>query len=264
VTTSKKIIGLSVVTAALVGAGTAVAVVAVTDDGSRAVPARELQGVSIVAPSTVVDPSRSPITSIPDSRTVAPAGVDAVPVPTLDAGRGVVPGLQEVTGVVDYRRDEFRLDGRELDMGPDRWLTSTTATGDLDGNGSVETWWVELSGSIGRSVTILGDVDDDDIDVYEIDGLSVRPLYSEIAPWSDEWNAVDVPATIDEVLANGISADDAIRLALDQVPGVATDVEIDINDGRPYWEVDVRSLDGDLYDVEIDAITGRIIEIDRP
>ena len=73
-----------------------------------------------------------------------------------------------------------------------------------------------------------------------------------------------MPAAIDEVLATGITADDAIRLALAQVPGIAIDVEIDINDGRPYWEVDVRSLDGDLYDVEIDAQTGRIIEIDRP
>jgi uncharacterized membrane protein YkoI len=264
VATSRQIIGLSVVTAALVGAGTAVAVVAVTDDDSQAVPTRNIPGVSVVAPTTAVEPVGGPNVSAPDTRTVAPGGVDAVQVPTLDAGRGVVPGLDEIIGVLDLRGDEFRLNGREVDMGPDRWLTNTVASGDLDGNGIVETWWLELSGSIGRQLTILGDVDDDDIDVYEIDGLSVRPLYSEIAPWSDEWNAIDVPAAIDEVLATGISADDAIRLALEQVPGVATDVEIDINDGRPFWEVDVRSLDGDLYDVEIDAVTGRIIEIDRP
>lgn len=262
--TSTKTIGLSVVAAALVGAGTAVTVMAVADDDARVVPIREVAGVSVVTPTTTIDPVRGPHNSTPETRTVVPAGVDAVPVPTLDAGRGVVPGLQEITGTIDYRGDDFRLDGRELDMGPNRWLTNTTASGDLDGNGVVETWWQELSGSVGRSLTVLGDVDDDDIDVYEIGGLSVRPLYSEIAPWSDEWNAIDVPAAIDEALATGISADDAIRLALEQVPGVATDVEIDINDGRPYWEVDVRSLDGDLYDVEIDALTGRIIEIDRP
>lgn len=261
--TSTKIIGLSVISAALVGAGTAVAVMAIIGDDSKKVGARELREVSVIAPSTTVEPAVSPTDTRPENRTVSPSGVAAVPVPTLQSGRGVVPGLHEVTGVLAFRGDDFQLDGRELDMGPDRWLTSTVASGDLDGNGNVESWWLELSGAIGRSVSVLGDVDDDDIDVYEIDGLSVRPLYSEIAPWSDEWNAVDVPAAIEEVLANGISADDAILLALEQVPGVATDVEIDINDGRPFWEVDVRSLDGDLYDIELDALTGRIIEIDR-
>lgn len=236
---------------------------AITGNDSKKVEARELRGVSVVAPNTTVESAVSPIDTRPETRTVRPSGVAAVPVPTLQSGRGVVPGLDEITGVLQFRSDDFRLDGRELDMGPDRWLMNTVASGDLDGNGNVESWWLELSGAVGRSVTVLGDVDDDDIDVYEIGGLSVRPLYSEIAPWSDEWNAVDVPATIEEVLATGITADDAVRLALEQVPGVATDVEIDINDGRPYWEVDVRSLDGDLYDIELDALTGRIIEIDR-
>lgn len=271
VATSTKIVGLSVVTAALVGAGTAVAVMAVTDDSSRKVEARDLRGISVVTPTTAVesaigsmaDVESAPSDTLPETRTVSPSGVAAVPVPTLNAGRGVVPGLDEISGVLDYRGDDFRLDGREIDMGPDRWLTNTVASGDLDGDGTVETWWLELSGSIGRSVTVLGDVDDDDIDVYEINGLTVRPLYSEIAPWSDEWNAIDVPATIEEVLASGLTADDAVRLALEQVAGVAIDVQLDINDGRPYWEVDIRSLDGDLYDIEIDALTGRIVEIDR-
>lgn len=262
--TSTKIIGLSVVTAALVGAGTAVAVMAIVDDESVSVPARELRGVSVVAPTTSLEPNDSPVDTRPETRTIGPTGVDAVPVPTIDAGRGVVPGLDEITGVLDYRGDEFRLDGRELDMGPDRWLTATTASGDLDGNGTVETWWLELSGSIGRVLTVLGEVDDDDIDAYEIAGLSVRPLYSEIAPWSDEWNATDVSAAIDEVLANGITADDAVRLALEQVPGVAIDVELYTNERQPYWEVEIRSVAGELFDVELDPFTGRIIEIDRP
>ena len=262
-TTSTKLIGLSVISAALVGAGTAVAVMAFTGDDSQKVQAREVSGISVVAPNTTVESAVSPIDTRPETRTVRPSGVAAVPVPTLQSGRGVVPGLGEITGTLDYSGDEFRIDGRELDMGPDRWLTNTVAAGDLDGDENVESWWLELSGSVGRTLTVLGDVDDDDIDVYEIGGFSVRPLYSEIAPWSDEWNAVDVPAAIDEILATGITADDAVRLALEQVPGVATDVEIDINDGRPYWEVDVRSLDGDLYDIELDALTGRIIEIDQ-
>lgn len=260
---STKLIGLSVISAALVGAGSAVAVMAIVGDDSKRVEARELLDVTVVAPTTTVESAASPIDTRPENRTVSPSGVEAVPVPTLQSGRGVVPGLDEITGVLQFRSDDFQLDGRELDMGPDRWLTNTVASGDLDGDGNVESWWLEMSGAVGRSVNVLGDVDDDDIDVYEIGGLSVRPLYSEIAPWSDEWNAVDVPATIEEVLATGITADDAVRLALEQVPGIATDVEIDINHGRPYWEVDVRSLDGDLYDIELDALTGRIIEIDR-
>lgn len=175
----------------------------------------------------------------------------------------VVPGLELRRGTVEYRGDEFRLDGRELDLGPDWWMAATAAGGDLDGDGTVGTWRQEMTGVSGREVVVLGEVDDGDIDVFEIDGVSLRPLYSEVAPWSDDWTAARLSDELTRVMATGLTADEAVRIALDAIPGIAIDVQIDINDARPYWEVDVRSVDGAVYDVEMDALTGTIVEIDR-
>lgn len=256
------------VTGAAGGAVVALVVVNVTDDDVERVERIDLGSVAVADPTRVsmsVGGSSSgggngPVTQVDP---VVEPDVTMVPVPTLPAGQGVVPGLTELTGTVQLVGDEFVIDGRELDIGPDRWITTTTAPDDVDGDGAAETWWLEVSGLTGRTVTVLGDVDDDDVDAFEIAGVAVRPVYSDVPPWSDDWVGGGVSAEIEQILATGISADDAVQRALEQVPGVAVDVKIDVNDGRPYWEVDVRSTDGALYDVEIDAVDGSIVEIDR-
>ena len=249
------------ITAAAIGAGTALAIESLADGENGRVDKRYVTGVQV---SGVRDDTTSKERELPEdarTRTIDPNS-GAVPVPQLISGLGVVPGLVEVEGILERDRDEFRLDGRELDMGPDRWLMRTEASGDFDGDGEVSDWWTELMSAVGRTVTVLGDVDDDDIDVFEINGFLFRPVYSEIAPWSDEWNGNDIPDEVREALKEGLSAEEASRLALEQVAGVITDIQIDINDGHPYWEIDVRTPSGEVYDVELDALTGRIVEID--
>ena len=205
---------------------------------------------------------RASVDGLPEIATV-PAAAPAVTLPDPTTTPAVVPGLEQRRGIVQYRGDEFRLEGRELDVGPEWWLTTTNAPDDVDGDGRVGTWWQEISGLLGREVTVLGEVDDDDIDVFEIDGVSLRPLYSEIAPWSDGWTASRLSDELTRVMATGLTADEAVRIALEAIPGIAIDVQIDIDGGRPYWEVDIRSTDGARYDVEVDAATGTIIDIDR-
>lgn len=77
-----------------------------------------------------------------------------------------------------------------------------------DGDGSVGTWWQEMSGLLGRSITVLGDVEDDDIDAYEVNGVAVRPLNSATPPWRD--------------------AEQVKAIALGQVPGIVTDARLEL------------------------------------
>lgn len=60
-----------------------------------------------------------------------------------------------------------------------------------------------------------------------------------------------------------ISRKRANVIALRRVPGrVAAPSEMEREDGRLVWEVDVRSRrDGRVYEVDIDARTGRIVNV---
>lgn len=215
-----------------------------------------------VGTQLVADRTESPQVGSQAVSDVAPKA-SLVTVDTRAVGPQVVPGLAKLEGNLSIRGDDFVISGRELDFGPDEWLASTDAPVDLDADGAVGSWWTELVGLVGRSVTVLGDVDDDDIDVFEINGVGLRPLYSSVAPWSDEWQGSGVDGAAAEKLEKGLSADEASRIALENVPGVVISARVDVNDDHPYWEMDVRSADGSLYDVEIDAVTGQVIEIDR-
>lgn len=260
----KTLVAAATVGAFMVGGA---AVANVNSGGSQSVSSVDLASVAVA--STVVEPD-APVTSTPvtvepnDGVTrSAPVSVPDAPVVQQSTPRGVVPGLAERSGTVTVFGDDFAIDNRELDFGPDRWMMATVASGDLDGDGKTETWWDEVSGMVGRPVTVLGDVDDDDIDVFQINGLRVRPLDGP-APWSggrggDDYDRDDerLPAT------TRINANRAMEIALGQVPGSVIAFELSIDDGVVYWELEVRANDGALYDVEIDAASGRVIEVDR-
>lgn len=63
-----------------------------------------------------------------------------------------------------------------------------------------------------------------------------------------------------------ISEDQARRIALQHVPnGTIEEIELDREDGRDVYEVEVRDPDGNEHDLEIDASTGAVLraEVDR-
>lgn len=259
----KTLVAAATVGAFMVGGA---AVASVNSGGSQQVAPVDLS--NIVVGSTVVGPnatvSSSPVTVEPGDSSHSPATASSVPIPvvrTESQQSGVVPGLQEKRGAIRMFGDDFALDGRELDFGPDRWMITTVASGDLDRDGTVESWWDEVSGAIGRTVTVLGDVDDDDIDVFQIEGLAVRSLYGP-APWSGNDDG-DRDSEDRLPTSTKIDMNEAMRLALEQVPGSVLAVELDIDEGVVYWGLEVRGISGALYDVEIDATSGRIIEVDR-
>lgn len=60
-----------------------------------------------------------------------------------------------------------------------------------------------------------------------------------------------------------ISVEDAISIGLSQIPGEVTKVELDTENGRLVYEVDIMTRQGIEYDMEIDAQTGRITKLRR-
>lgn len=253
----KTLVGAAVVGAFFVGGATAATV---SDSAFRTVDPIDASKIQIVTADTdsVMSASQTPITVEPDvsESQSSPASVPAGAA-SNKSSNAVVPGLAERSGVLRVVGDEFYLESREADFGPDRWMIATIAARDLDENGATETWWKEVNGLVGRNVTVLGDVDDDDIDVFQINGVTVRP-FDRPAPWSDDWDEDDrIPATTQ------ISSAQAQQIALEQVPGSIIGVELDADDGVVFWEIEVRSTDGLLYDIEIDANSGRVLEVDR-
>lgn len=59
-----------------------------------------------------------------------------------------------------------------------------------------------------------------------------------------------------------ISLAKAIEIATKRVPGKATDVELEFEDGRAVLEVEVFA-DGKVFEVEIDAETGQVLEVEE-
>ena len=59
-----------------------------------------------------------------------------------------------------------------------------------------------------------------------------------------------------------LTAKEAIAIALKQTPGTVTDVELDNDDGRAYFEIEIK--DGKYeYEYEIDAVTGKILDFEK-
>jgi uncharacterized membrane protein YkoI len=59
-----------------------------------------------------------------------------------------------------------------------------------------------------------------------------------------------------------ISLQEAAQIALQALPGQLLRVELDTENGRLVYEVDIRTNYG-IYEIVIDAYTGSIIDMDR-
>ncbi|MFI7012471.1 PepSY domain-containing protein [Streptomyces sp. NPDC050145] len=56
-----------------------------------------------------------------------------------------------------------------------------------------------------------------------------------------------------------LSAEDAIAAALRHTPGVATEADLDSDDGRLVWDVDVIGSGNKWHHVEVDPATGKVL-----
>lgn len=249
--------------AVAVAAASGGAVLLAANDGDRSVAPVVIPNVSVV-PASVPAVETPPVSVVPQLPpvTVTP---QLPPVTAVSPPVTVAVGVAERVGVLSMRGDEFMLDGVEVDIGPDWWAASTLAGADLDGDGVVATWWQEMTGLLGRSITVLGEVDDGDIDAFEVNGVPVRALDAASPPWSgggrdDDWTD---ERREPELPVGGVTMEQATAIALAQIPGVVTDARLDVDDGLTIWDFEIRSVDGAEYDVEIDALSGQVLEVYR-
>ena len=66
--------------------------------------------------------------------------------------------------------------------------------------------------------------------------------------------------TIELVNQASISAEQAMGIALTDVPGKVIEAEMEIEDGTLIWEVEVLNNENLVYEFEIDAKDGNILE----
>lgn len=57
-----------------------------------------------------------------------------------------------------------------------------------------------------------------------------------------------------------IPIDQAIKTALEKVPGSAVEAELEKKHGKAVWEVEIVGADGKVTEVHIDAATGEVID----
>lgn len=59
-----------------------------------------------------------------------------------------------------------------------------------------------------------------------------------------------------------VEVTEAIKTATTKVPGRVVDTELRSKNGKPVWEVDVLGADGKTTEVDVDAVTGQITDME--
>lgn len=57
-----------------------------------------------------------------------------------------------------------------------------------------------------------------------------------------------------------ITAEQAIKTAMEKVPGTVVEVELEKKHGKTVWEVEIFGADGTVTEVHIDATAGTVID----
>ncbi len=60
-----------------------------------------------------------------------------------------------------------------------------------------------------------------------------------------------------------LSIDDARKIALERVPGSVIDEELEKENGRLQYSFDIRNAEGKVFDVEISAVTGEVLQAEE-
>ncbi len=59
-----------------------------------------------------------------------------------------------------------------------------------------------------------------------------------------------------------VTIDQAVKTALEKVPGTAVEAELEKKHDKTVWEVEVLGADGKVSEVHIDAATGAVIDVE--
>jgi uncharacterized membrane protein YkoI len=81
-------------------------------------------------------------------------------------------------------------------------------------------------------------------------------VLSGTAAWSDDKDG----KVADLVKDAKVTIDQAIKTALEKVPGTVVEAELEKKHGKTVWEVEIVGGDGAVTEVHIDAATGAVID----
>ncbi|MCC2640011.1 MAG: uncharacterized protein K0S45_424 [Nitrospira sp.] len=86
--------------------------------------------------------------------------------------------------------------------------------------------------------------------------------FMSIPAWSDEGHRGkhEEGHVADLVKDATVTIDQAIKTAMDKIPGTVVEAELEKKHGKTLWEVEIFSSDGKVTEVHIDAGTGNIID----
>ena len=70
-----------------------------------------------------------------------------------------------------------------------------------------------------------------------------------------------VRADDDDVGEFAVTLEQATSIAMEQVPGTVLGAEVESEDGTTVWEVEIRDADGVIFEVELDANSGEVLEV---
>lgn len=86
--------------------------------------------------------------------------------------------------------------------------------------------------------------------------------FTSTPAWSDKGHkGKDEEGHVGELVKDAkVTIDQAIKTALDKVPGTAVEAELEKKHDKTVWEVEVLGADGKVTEVHIDAGTGTIID----
>jgi len=77
--------------------------------------------------------------------------------------------------------------------------------------------------------------------------------------WKKE-NRHYVRPSITDVELHNEKMNDCIRTALERHPGAVLEVEMEQDDGRILFDIDIQGKDGKNWELECDAVTAEIVE----
>ena len=79
---------------------------------------------------------------------------------------------------------------------------------------------------------------------------------SSTVAWSD-----DKEGHIADLVKDAkVTAEQAIKTAMDKVPGTVVEAELEKKHGKTVWEVEILGADGKVTEVHIDAANGTVID----
>lgn len=160
-------------------------------------------------------------------RSVNPAPSEPSELISVEEAKG--KALAEYEGVVESIELEKKRDGYVYDIDVDN--------GDMD-------YDLDMDAANGEILRVDEERDDDDDD-------------------NDNTSSSDSNGTAANTNEDYISQEEAIEIALAEVEGTLESVELDDDDGRAVYEVEINTGAGDDdAEFDIDAVTGEILEMD--